>query len=212
MASDIDICNLALLRLGTRSTIASLTEGSVEANACNIAYPLIRDALLASHRWGFATRRTQLAVLGAPPPPWAFCYAFPTDCLAPHELYRPIPRLPVIPFEVSGSTDPLGNPIKVILTNWAQAMLVYTAHVTSPNLFAPHFIEALSWMLAAELATALTGDTNLAQYSAQMASSAVAAARARDANDDSKPQDRPAEWVRARGTVGDHLDWGVNQE
>jgi len=199
MASDIDICNLALLRLGTRSTIASLGEGSAEANACALIYPTIRDALLTQYRWGFATRRAALADLGAPPTPWLFRYAYPTDCLLARAIDRPDAALPPIPFEVAGDQDQGGNAIRVILTDQPQAVLLYSARITQPGLFNPAFVEALSWMVAAELAVALTGDKGLAQACLQTAAAAIAGAKALDANEAAESRERPVEWLAARG-------------
>ena len=48
MASEVDICNLALGHLGDNATVASLNppEGSVQAQHCARFYPIARDALL----------------------------------------------------------------------------------------------------------------------------------------------------------------------
>ena len=204
MTSEIDICNLALLRLGTRSSITALTEGSVEANACSLVYFLLRDTLLAAHPWNFATRRVGLADLGAPPDQWRHRYAYPSDCLHARTIQPPQGHVNVVPFEVSGDVDAGGNAIKVILCDVPAAELVYTAKITTPLLFPPHFIEALSWMIAAELANALSGDDNLAQNAMQMATQAITAGRANDANEASRPQDHIPDWITVRGVV--HAD------
>ena len=59
MASEVDICNLALSHLGDTATIASLDppEGSAQAEHCARFYPIARDSLLEMHAWGFATSR-----------------------------------------------------------------------------------------------------------------------------------------------------------
>lgn len=205
MASDVDICNLALLRLGTRSTIAALNEGSTEANACALAYATVRDALLAQHRWRFASRRVVLADLGNAPLGWGYRYAYPSDCLRARAVL-PARRLPgqtpteeaSVPFEVAGDQDPAGNPLRVILTNQANAELLYTARITTAAMFDAPFVEALSWMLAAELAATLTGDQGLAASCMQAAAAAVSGARAGDANEAPTVQDRQPEWIAVR--------------
>ncbi len=217
MASDVDICNLALLRLGTRSSISALTEGSTEANACALVYPVARDTLLAQHRWGFATRRAALADLGNPPDGWRFRYGYPTDCLHARRVRPPKAAgggaweddwpgrggRHAIRFEVSGDQDGSGNPIKVILTNQPEAELVYTARITAAAQFDAGFVEALSWMLAAELAVTLTGDTAVAQACLGAASAAVGGAKANDANESPEIQDHPAEWIARRNRPDD---------
>ncbi|MDA8231572.1 MAG: hypothetical protein M0006_09560 [Magnetospirillum sp.] len=183
MPSDVDICNLALLRLGTRSSIASLAEGSTEANACALLYPVVRDTLLTLHPWRFASRRTALADLGTPPEPWRFRYAYPADCLRAQSILQPLQGGPAIRFVVAGDLDSSGNPIRVILADQPQAELVYTGRIAVPTLFNAMFVEALSWMMAAELAVGLTGDKTLAQTCQEAAGAAVASARAEDGNE-----------------------------
>jgi len=53
------ICNSALLKIGA-STIVSLSDSSVEAEACNEQYTKLRDELLRSHPWNFAMKRVFL--------------------------------------------------------------------------------------------------------------------------------------------------------
>ncbi len=90
MASEIQIANLALARIGASATISSLTEASFEAEKCLQFYGIARDNLLARHDWAFATHRVVLSLLGdAEATPnltlypglrnWRFAYATPSD-------------------------------------------------------------------------------------------------------------------------------------
>ena len=102
MTSTTDIANRALSAIGTRSTIASLTENSNEARQCNILLQPIRQELLRLAPWNCATNYNNLSVIcaapgtpenpsvgtttwdkGIPPPPWSYEYAYPSDCLRP---------------------------------------------------------------------------------------------------------------------------------
>jgi hypothetical protein len=56
----------ALLRLGAQP-IASLTEGTAEAEVAANLYPGVRDALLSAHPWSFATAQAALPKLAAAP-------------------------------------------------------------------------------------------------------------------------------------------------
>ena len=60
--NDYDIVNLALVRLGA-SRITALTDGSRNANEANAIYSLIRDEVLRSHPWSFATTGINLAAV-----------------------------------------------------------------------------------------------------------------------------------------------------
>lgn len=100
MASETDVCNLALAHVGTRSTIAALTEDSNEARACRRFYPQARDETLEAAWWSFARRTATLTLLKSAPgtpefqgvvsnvwndsypaPPWLYEYAYPSDCV-----------------------------------------------------------------------------------------------------------------------------------
>jgi hypothetical protein len=60
------LCSRALLRLGAQP-VASLTEGTAEAEVAANLYPGIRDAVLSAHPWSFATGQSELARLAATP-------------------------------------------------------------------------------------------------------------------------------------------------
>lgn len=100
MSSETLVANLALAKIGTRSTIASLAEDSNEARAINLIYDNTRDQVLGMAFWNFARKTANLAVLkiapGAmgstspggnvwspdwPPPGWLYEYAYPADCI-----------------------------------------------------------------------------------------------------------------------------------
>jgi len=81
MPSTVDICNLALMHLGTNSTISSLSEQSPEARACARVYDTARDATLRDHNWNFATRYISLAAIGNAPQGWQYRYQYPHDCM-----------------------------------------------------------------------------------------------------------------------------------
>ena len=63
MASEVQICNIALQLIKHSKQITSLTSGTKEANACEIVYGEMRDLCLDMHHWNFATRRVKLAQL-----------------------------------------------------------------------------------------------------------------------------------------------------
>jgi hypothetical protein len=81
MASPVDICNIAILRVGGQ-LISSLTENSPAAIACNLQYDIARRDLLRSHPWNFALKMAQLAQnVDEPLFDYDYSYALPADCL-----------------------------------------------------------------------------------------------------------------------------------
>ncbi|WP_447888487.1 hypothetical protein [Serratia fonticola] len=169
MASVIQICNVALSRLGNSRVIASLTEKSKEAAACNLFYEDCRDAVLADFPWAFASKRVALAELDITQPDWQFSYRYPTDCMRLIEIYPPdgsrftTPEFRV-PFETGAEADGAG---RLILTNLPKAWIRYVSRITDPNMFGPEFRDALSWRLAAEINMQVTGDPNLGAQAQQ---------------------------------------------
>lgn len=194
MTSEIDICNRALSRLGTRATIAALSENSAEARTAAIWYAATRDALLRAADWNFARRRVALADLGAPPTGWSFRYALPIDCLRLLRLAPVTPDLTAPHFEVAGAATG-----RVVLCDEPAAEAIYTARVEDPTLFDAGFAAALVDQLAAHIAYPITQKTEVAVRLAQMARAAFAEAVAVDGGEaGGLPADPVPDWIAAR--------------
>lgn len=132
MTATVDIVNRALQALGTRTTVsvAELLAGSSnEAIQANLAVDPIRRSLLRMAPWNFAVKTANLVYItstpgtpentsapttlwqpGQPPPPWAYEYQYPVDCL--RALY-------VIPATQTGFAG--GIPITTAVTGGAPA-------------------------------------------------------------------------------------------
>lgn len=95
-ATSVSVSNQALLQIGARATIASLTEGSVESNACSILFTPKFEMLARSAPWNCLRKQGTLTLIAAaqgtpenpdgttlslPPTPWLYSYALPSDCL-----------------------------------------------------------------------------------------------------------------------------------
>ncbi len=192
--TDVDICNRALSRLGTRATISALDENSAEARTASIWYAATRDVLLRSHDWNFARRRVVLAEQGAAPTGWAFRYAFPTDCIRLLRLASATPNVSSVRFEVAGDATS-----RFVLCDELAAQAVYTARVDDPNLYDAGFASALVDQLAAHIAYPVTQKTEIAVRLAQMARAALADAMAADVNEaEGVDEDRLPDWIAAR--------------
>ena len=173
MASEIDICKLALGHLGDRATISSIRppDGSAQAALCATFYPMARDSLLEMHDWGFATKRVLLGALDNPVSQWAYCYAVPQDLVntiglldaeATDDTSMAVSYQGfygetvtsgagvVTPQPFSLESNDQGQ--DVIYTNQANALLRYVARVTDTTKFSPLFIATLSAYLASMLA------------------------------------------------------------
>lgn len=168
MASEVDICNLALSYLGDAATVTSINppEGSAQAEHCARFYPIARDALLARHNWAFAMRRETLNLLSATNAQWAYVYARPNKLLkviaiipassgGDYNLYIETDTLGAAPMDYAPqefSLEVLGSGTQVILCNIPNAVVRYTEQVTDPSRFSTLFVQALSWNLASMIA------------------------------------------------------------
>jgi len=201
MASEVDICNLALAHLGDNATIASIDppEGSAQAEHCARFYPVARDALLELHDWKFATRRAALAELDVDSWNWVYAYAQPSGVL------RLLAVLPITASPEAESqpydTENTGDGTPLILTNLEDATLRYTALVTDTTKFSPLFVDALAWLLASYLAgPVLKGDAGKAEAKACYATfrAVLAQATTSDANQRKvRPEHKP-DWITGR--------------
>ena len=189
MASEVDICNMALGHLGDTATVASINppEGSAQAEHCARFYPIARDSLLEMHFWNFAMKRGILAQVENTWPEWQYAYAVPGDCLNPisvlpqdaaddyatkfvptdtpfwaHNYSPVIAAGRYVPQPYSIEMDDSGQ--QIILTNVENATLRYTRYVADPTQFSPLFVMTLSWHLASMLAgPIIKGDIGAAE-------------------------------------------------
>lgn len=201
MASEVDICNLALARLGDNATVASIDppEGSAQAEHCARFYPVARDSLLEMHAWKFATRRVLLAQLTTDTWNWPFAYAEPTGVLKLLAVLPASAASDADTQEYEAETDGNGTPI--ILTDQEGASLRYVARVTDTTVFSPLFVDALAWLLASYLAgPVLKGDAGAAMAKACLQSFMLALSNAKtsDANQRKvRPEHKP-DWIAGR--------------
>lgn len=210
MSSVIDICNMAIFRIGNSIRIDDLEENSTAARICKQFYESSRDFVLrADCDWGFATAFAQLAeVAENPNPEYPYAYAVPNDCLQVRRIVNPVlpqgvwsagtdcqmPEIPPIPFRVIN-----GASQRLISTNISPATLEYTLKVESPEMFDPMFVSALSWHLASEIAGPLAKDAGVAsacfaQYKATVLEAAAAAL-----NEGTTQYQRESTFITGRG-------------
>lgn len=222
MASEVDICNLALGHLGDNATVASLEppEGSAQAEHCARFYPIARDSLLELHDWNFATKRGQPAQIESPWPQWRFAYVQPADCLRVLAVLDPaaggdysvsipqpysqsgIPNTGVgqyTPQEFVCETDDEGR--EIILTNQEDALVRYVRYVSDTTRFSPLFIQTLSWHLAGLLAgPVIKGDAGRAESKrcAAMATTFLAQAKSSDSRQRKVTPAHAVGWMAGR--------------
>lgn len=157
--TDIQICNLALARLGD-ARITALTDATAQAQYCSLFYAQTLEELQSEFDWQFC--RKQVGLLGASQPltGYSFKYSLPSDFI------RALRVSGIDASENFGTWEIIGSELH---TNISGAVaLDYIALVTTTTSFPAIFVEALSMKLAAVLAMPLTGSKDLFKQCAEL--------------------------------------------
>jgi hypothetical protein len=189
MASEIGICNSALTKIGA-NRIVSLDEGSRNANACAELYPKLRDDLLRSHAWNFATVRLKLARLASTPAfGFAYEYQLPVDWLRTLSVHDSESGEGFVEYRVEG---------RRLRTSAEDVYLRYVHIVTDANEMPSDFREALALMLARDLAIPIAQSNTLREIMGEAFRDALGCAKSTDALEDFPEALPEGSWVTVR--------------
>jgi hypothetical protein len=191
MASIAGVVNTALELIASQTTITALNDGTPQANAAQTIYAPVVQLLLREIDPDFArlTAALSLSSAGTPVPPWAFEYLYPADCLrlrqvrpavGSYNVNDPLPVRSVVAFDIISAVN-----TKVILTNQASALAVYTSSTPTEAQWDSVFAEAVARRLANPLAMALSGRPDFARQILEEA--AAVASTAEGVDDGAKP-------------------------
>lgn len=150
--TDIQICNLALARLGD-ARITALTDSTAQAQYCSLFYTQTVEELQAEFDWQFCRKQVSLTSGTAPISGYSVQYTLPTDFL------RVLRFGNVDSNENFGVWEIIAEKIHTNLS--APVALDYIAAVTDPANFPALFVELLTIKLAGLLAMPLTGSKDL---------------------------------------------------
>lgn len=221
----LDICNAALVRVGANK-ISALGEASQEAKCCQALLDPTVHTVLSAHPWNCATTRAALAKIGAsgengcPAWPMRHAFALPVDCLralyletrppaggaadmcgqgaagagrgADNTAGSPGGRQPV-PFLLESY-----NGQRVLICATETPTLVYIGQAKTPDLLIPQLRQAVIYLLAAELATAVAEGVNRRKLFLQEYMTALEAAMLADAVEGYEMIPSDDSWLRAR--------------
>ncbi|WP_439598956.1 hypothetical protein [Falsiroseomonas sp.] len=169
----VALCSRALLRLGAQP-VASLDEGTAEAEVAANLYAPTRDALLSAHPWSFATGQASLPRLSAAPPAdMAHAFQLPTGFLR----------------ALSAGQGGRGGGMPYRLHEdrlHADAASVTLTYIFRPDesAFPPFFAQALVARLAAEFCLPLTDSASRAEMLFRLAEGEMRSARLIDSQQD----------------------------
>lgn len=158
MASEIEICNLALSYLGQAPITNLLSPQNATEQLCAINYPFSRDAILESHDWSFAVARLALTTPDPSTPNWGFNYQFqlPTDVLRVIWCGDNQNEKEYAQFDWRVEQ-------RFIVTDANPVWIRYVRKVTDTTQYSPLFVQALACRLAMEMCVSITENVALYQ-------------------------------------------------
>lgn len=215
--TQIDLCNRALRRLGTQSTITALTDGSVEADTCSSFYDDVLNSLLESpyceaypnYAWQWPRRITSGTSAASTNPHWKYEYALPTDYVrasglidpnAPPNFWQQPDRMFLlrVPYEIGAGTAGGTDLVPVIWCNLSSIDLLYVSNELAIDSWPATFRKAFWLTLAAEMATTLGIDGSTTEAIAAEADRAVAQACKSDQRVEVVTTEYVPDWMMAR--------------
>lgn len=145
----LEICNIALSKLGEAPIPAIDANASPAARLCYMHYHPVRREVLCANRWTFATVLTTIhsAEEAQGPALHARAHSLPQDCLRVLEVSSP-------GWTLRG---------RCIYCPAPAVRVLYIADVEDTSLFDPLFVEAFATRLACKLCIPLTSSTTARQ-------------------------------------------------
>lgn len=187
MASEVDICNMALRRIGAER-ISSLADTTKRAKLCNEAYALVRDRMLESHPWNFALKRVELAATVNTPE-----FGFDKEFQLPNDFLRFVEYEDYEKYQLDFTIED-----DKLLCNEVSLKILYLTQETNTTKYSPGFVAALALELSVELAYTLVQSNTLKSEIKDEARRSLANARLYDAQGNSPKRFLTNEWTDLR--------------
>lgn len=186
MASKVEICNQALLKLG-QPAIMSIDDDSPRARQCFQEFESALGATLRSYPWPFAIVRKELGRLtDVPPFGFSYYYELPTDLARLVEIFAHNHK-----YQIEGNR---------IATNAEYVALRYVTKNVQVEQLDDQTVEVVALTLAAKLTVILTENLQLKDMLYAELQQALAVARNTWAVEDYPQEVEEGPWLVARET------------
>jgi len=151
MASQIDICNRALIRLGA-PTITSIDDNTKSAKLCKKLYDMVVSEVHGEGPWSNAVKRVALAQNATAP-----AFGYDSQYTLPSDLIKVIAINDITPGDYDHRVEN-GN----LLISLDAVSIQYIALLSTPGSFGNYLTNSIVDLLSAEMAYAFTGNGSLA--------------------------------------------------
>ena len=162
-ATDVSVCNKALLLLGAEA-ITSFSDGTPAATAANTIYTEVKFMTMGMYPWSFTVAKTQLTKDSNPP-----ANEWTNQFLLPNDMLLGVPRA------VRTSSSPGAALFKeweiaqssaggaVLMTDATEIHIDYQKAVAEGSM-PSYFIQLLAYQMAWHLAEVITDQTQKSEY------------------------------------------------
>ena len=188
--ANVDIANSACVKLGV-PLIAALTDSVRVATLINAQFNGLRKKLLSAHPWNFSTFRVALAATANTP-----VFNYTNEFLIPSDVLRIFETdlSDDEPWEVEFNVD--NN--KSLVCNSSAVKIKYAKDITDPTKFPPYFEELLAWLIASDVAFAVTQSRAFAKDMYEAYKIEIREARSLDAQEAGRQSFETNPWIDVR--------------
>ncbi len=181
------------LRLVGGSRISSFTDGSSNANAVNDVYDGLLESALA-FPWGFAKARKKLAQMYSVPAfGFDYAYSLPSDWIFTVSVHDNDSGTGTITYKEEQVDDK-----HVLVTNCDTVYIRYTKLETDPNKWTASFYDAVTYLLAGELAVPVASSESLETRRTQQGKRRMQKAQSRSAQGSTPEPRNRGSWAGSR--------------
>ena len=157
-STDVEICNQALMHIGSTVQISALSDNNKQARQCQRIYDQAVDYVLDQLWWPFATKVATLGLVQTEPNKfWSYEYRYPSDAIHLRYItHESVWQGLLVPYQLSDDAT-----ARLIWTDQQDACAVYTERVTTTTRWSATFCDALSYRIASLVAMPIVGDKGL---------------------------------------------------
>lgn len=168
MATDAQICSLALTRIGHEGITALSASGNKAQKWFAANYDFIRQTLIREHPWRFAIKRDELTKEDvADPTEFSYRFEIPSDCLRVLRVN-------------SREWDTYRVEAGYIYTNEGEVWIEYIFDNDDESTFDSQFVDLLAARLSAEVCFYLTDNSTLTEQAWNIYNNKLTMARSLD--------------------------------
>lgn len=195
MATETDIVNIALRRIGAERISSLRNDSSKAAISARDLYDEARKDLLNLHNWNFATKRVQLEAAETEPVfGWDHAFALPEDMLRLVSVHPSDDDRTMVEYrlEFQEGDD------RVLVTDANQVYVKYIFDLEDANIMTAVFRETLAMRLARDLAGALSKSSAAAELADASYRRSLARAKSIDGIEDFPDKMAEGSWITGR--------------